>query len=246
MKQFYLPFILLFCLVGQASFSFGQYGYEVFVAGYNQKVGVGYFKGLPVSEKLSYGQIYSYYLTGFATKESAEKAKNDAIALGFKDARIESIADKASGCCYGYQAPVALQDELKKLRNIFFDFDKADLRPESIKQLSRLAQIMKENPSYTVEVQANTDSKGDNAYNLKLASRRENAAISYLVKRGIAKNRINGVEFGEERPIAKNDINGQDTPEGRQFNRRVELIVKDGGQILNLVEEIKVPDNLKQ
>lgn len=246
MKQFYLHFILLFCLVGQTSLSFGQYGYEVFVAGYNQKVGVGYFKGLPVAEKLSYGQIHSYYLIGFTTKEAAEKAKSDAIALGFKDARIESIADKASGCCYGYQAPIALKDELKKLRNIFFDFDKSDLRSESIKQLSILANIMKNNPSYTVEVQANTDAKGDNAYNQKLATRRENAAINYLVKRGIDKSRITGVEFGEDRPIAKNDVNGQDTPAGRQFNRRVELIVKDGGQILNVVEEIKVPDSLKQ
>lgn len=245
-KQFYFTVFFLLTFLSLSSQLKAQYGYEVFVAGYSQKVPVSYFKGLPVAEKFSYGQIHSYYLTGFKTKEEADKAQANAISLGFKDARVENIADKASGCCYGYQPPVALAEDLKKIHNIFFDFDKADLKADGINQLNLLAKIMKENPSYTVEVHAHTDAKGDNAYNDALAVRRENAAMNYLVKKGIARSRMSGKEFGENSPIAKNEINGKDTPEGRQLNRRVELVVKDGNQVLNVVEEIKVPDALKQ
>lgn len=233
---------LLFCGI-----SFAQGGkYEVFVAGYNQRVPVSYFKGLKVAEKFSYGQIYNYYVTGFNTPEEAEKVKKEAMALGFKDARVEDITEKAGACCYGYQPPKELQQELSKIRNIFFDFDKSNIRSDAAQQLNALARIMKENPNYTVEFHAHTDAKGSNAYNESLAKRREAAAASYLTKKGIAKNRISGSAFGEEKPIAKNEVNGQDTPEGRQFNRRVEIMIKDGGTVVNMVEDINVPAPLKQ
>jgi OOP family OmpA-OmpF porin len=105
---------------------------------------------------------------------------------------------------------------------------------------------MKANPSYVVEVHANTDAKGDITYNEALAGKRRDAAMNYLTRQGISKDRISGVIHGETNPIAKNEIGSVDSPEGRQFNRRIELIVKDGNQILNVVEEIQVPENLRQ
>ncbi len=219
--------------------------YEVFVAGYNQKVPISHFNGLSVSEKFSHGQMYNYYLTGFQTKEAAEEAKSKAIGLGFKHARVEDIAEKSSGCCYGYTPPTPIAEDLRKIRNLFFDFDKANLKPESVSQLNLLAKIMKENPSYVVEVHAHTDAKGSDTYNENLANRRKDAAINYLLKKGISKDRVSGFFHGEAQPIAKNEVGEKDLPQGRQFNRRVELIVKEGSNILNIVEEIAVPAALK-
>lgn len=233
-------FVLLFFA------GYGQSGkYEVFVAGYTQKVPPAHFNGLKVAEKFSHGQMYNYYITGFQTREAAEEAKTKAVSMGFNHARVEDIAEKASGCCYGYTPPTPIATELHKIRNLFFDFDKANLKPESITQLNTLSKIMKENASYVVEVHAHTDAKGTNTYNENLANRRKDAAINYLINKGISKDRIVGFYHGEVEPIAKNEVGEKDVPEGRKFNRRVELIVKEGNTILNVVEEINVPQTLK-
>ncbi|MBX7241132.1 MAG: OmpA family protein [Bacteroidia bacterium] len=243
-KLFIHSLTLIFSLLCVRSFAQNA-KYEVFVAGYNQKVPVSHFNGLMVAEKFSHGQMYNYYLTGFQTRESAEEAKAKAVSLGFNHARVEDIAEKASGCCYGYTPPVSISEDLRKIRNLFFDFDKANLKPEGISQLNLLAKIMKENPSYVVEVHAHTDAKGSDTYNENLANRRKDAAMNYLLKKGISKDRISGFYHGEVQPIAKNEVGDKDLPQGRQFNRRVELVVKEGNNILNIVEEIDVPAALK-
>lgn len=220
--------------------------YMVMVAAYNQRVPLTHFKGLKVAEDFAYGQIYKYYLTGFTDQTAANKAAQDAIALGFKDARVENITEKNAQCCHGYTPPSPMIDELRKIRNIFFDFDKANLTAASINQLNSLTKILRENPVYSVDLRAYTDAKGDSTYNIGLARRRRDAAINYLVKKGISKGRVDGEFFGESQPIAKNEVNGHDSPEGRKFNRRVEIFVKDGNTIMNLVEDIDVPAPLKE
>lgn len=220
--------------------------YVVMVAAYNQRVPLSHFKGLKVAEDLAYGQIYKYYLTGFADQASADKAAQEAIGLGFKDSRVENVAEKNAQCCHGYTPPARMVDELSKIRHIFFDFDKSNLTSASISQLNTLAKILRQNPTYNVDLRAYTDAKGDDNYNIALAKRRRDAAINYLVKKGISKSRVDGEFFGESQPIAKNEVNGKDSPEGRKFNRRVEIFVKDGSTILNLVEDINVPTTLKE
>jgi outer membrane protein OmpA-like peptidoglycan-associated protein len=133
------------------------------------------------------------------------------------------------------------------LRSIFFDFDKSDLRPVSQSDLDNLVKVLQENPTYNAELKAFTDAKGSDAYNRALSMRRANNAKSYVVSKGIAKNRIKTSTFGESNPIAKNEVNGQDTEEGRQFNRRVEVAVFDSaGKQVGLVEQIAVPESLKK
>jgi outer membrane protein OmpA-like peptidoglycan-associated protein len=81
-----------------------------------------------------------------------------------------------------------------------------------------------------------------------LSLRRANAAKAYLQKQGIAASRIKVSQFGEDDPIAKNELaGGRDTEEGRQLNRRVDLLVIDAnGTVLNgIKEEINVPSDLK-
>ncbi len=104
------------------------------------------------------------------------------------------------------------------LKNIFFDFDKATLRPESTNELERLAKLLNDFPTLKIEISGHTDSKGADEYNKTLSNNRAKAVLDYLVKAGISAGRLTSVGYGEEQPIATND-----TDEGRQLNRRTEF-----------------------
>lgn len=104
------------------------------------------------------------------------------------------------------------------LRNIFFDFDKSTLRPESKTELDRLIQLMNDVPSLKIELSGHTDSKGSDDYNLKLSQSRAQAVVDYLINAGINKDRLVAAGYGETKPMDTND-----TDEGRQNNRRTEF-----------------------
>ncbi len=109
------------------------------------------------------------------------------------------------------------------LRNIFFEFDKAELKPESYPELDRVVELMKKYPNIKVEIAGHTDSIGSEAYNLRLSQRRAEAVVRYLVSKGISPDRLIAKGYGESQPIAPND-----TEEGRALNRRVEFrIIED-------------------
>lgn len=127
----------------------------------------------------------------------------------------------------GYKE-VAMVIELKKLKagktivlnNVFYDFDKATLRPESSTELDALVQLLKENPALRIELGSHTDSKGADDYNLKLSDARAASVVTYLVGKGIAQERLVAKGYGETGPVATNE-----TDEGRQQNRRTEFKV---------------------
>ncbi len=104
------------------------------------------------------------------------------------------------------------------LKNIFFDFDKATLRPESTNELERLTKLLNDVPTLKIEISGHTDSKGADEYNKTLSNNRAKAVLDYLVKVGISASRLTSVGYGEEQPIATND-----NDEGRQLNRRTEF-----------------------
>jgi outer membrane protein OmpA-like peptidoglycan-associated protein len=106
------------------------------------------------------------------------------------------------------------------LKNIFFDFDKATLRDESTSELERLTKLLNDVPTLKIEISGHTDSKGADAYNLKLSERRAHAVVDYLVVAGIAKDRLTYKGAGESEPVSTND-----TEAGRQENRRTEFKV---------------------
>jgi outer membrane protein OmpA-like peptidoglycan-associated protein len=112
--------------------------------------------------------------------------------------------------------------------NVFYDFDKATLRPESMASLDSLVNFMKDNPSLSVEIYSYTDSKGSNKYNEELSKRRAQSVVDYLVQHGIEDQRLVAKGFGDKMPVAPNKIGRKDNPEGRQLNRRTEFrIVTD-------------------
>ena len=104
------------------------------------------------------------------------------------------------------------------LKNIFFDFDKATLRPESTAELARLLELLNDVPTLKIEISGHTDSKGADDYNKKLSERRAKSVTDYLISKGISASRLRSAGYGEEKPIATND-----TDEGRQLNRRTEF-----------------------
>ena len=104
------------------------------------------------------------------------------------------------------------------LRNIFFDFDKATIRPESANELDRLIKLLNDNPTLKIELGSHTDSKGSDDYNLKLSDNRSKSVVDYLITKGITATRLVAKGYGETKPIDTND-----TDAGRQNNRRTEF-----------------------
>ncbi|RYD52298.1 MAG: hypothetical protein EOP52_09030 [Sphingobacteriales bacterium] len=110
-----------------------------------------------------------------------------------------------------------------RVNNIYYDYDKATLRSESIVALDSLVSFMRDNPSLAVDVYSHADAVGNSTYNKDLSRRRAESVMTYLKEKGIEANRMNARGFGEEIPAAPNEINGQDNPRGRQANRRTEF-----------------------
>lgn len=104
------------------------------------------------------------------------------------------------------------------LRNIFFDFNKATLRPESRSELERLTTLMRENPTLKIEISGHTDNIGSAAYNKTLSEQRAKSVVDYLINVGVSTDRMTYVGYGFDKPIASNA-----TDEGRQLNRRTEF-----------------------
>lgn len=104
-----------------------------------------------------------------------------------------------------------------RLKNIYFDTDKADLLPRSNVELNKLFKILIDNPTLEIEIIGHTDNIGGVDYNLTLSRRRAEMVMTYLVSNGIDARRLRTNGFGSGQPIAPND-----TEERRQINRRVE------------------------
>ena len=113
---------------------------------------------------------------------------------------------------------------LEQTLKLLFDFDSAELRPESITELERLVTFMGDVPFATALIEGHTDSIGTEAYNQGLSDRRAKAVFDYLTSRGVDPARMSSIGHGELKPIADNA-----TAEGRQLNRRVMLIRTDTG-----------------
>ncbi|GAB3931226.1 OmpA family protein [Mucilaginibacter myungsuensis] len=112
-----------------------------------------------------------------------------------------------------------------RVGKIYYDFDKADIRPDAARELDKLVKIMNDYPNISIELGSYTDSRGVDIYNLDLSQRRANAAVAYIVAAGIDKARITAQGYGENGLVNKcaNGVNC--TPYQHQLNRRTEVKV---------------------
>jgi outer membrane protein OmpA-like peptidoglycan-associated protein len=98
------------------------------------------------------------------------------------------------------QFPLASITAPVLIDNIFYDFDKATLRPESTKALDELVKLLNENPHVTIELSSHCDYKGSADYNKKLSQRRAESVVAYLINHGIASDRLTAMGYGKEQP----------------------------------------------
>jgi outer membrane protein OmpA-like peptidoglycan-associated protein/tetratricopeptide (TPR) repeat protein len=106
------------------------------------------------------------------------------------------------------------------LRNVFFDFDSDQLKPESISELQKLMKLLMDNPLMNIEIGGHTDNVGSSSYNKILSEKRAVSVYNYLVLNGIRKERLTYKGYGDTQPIVTNE-----TEEGRASNRRTEFKV---------------------
>jgi peptidoglycan-associated lipoprotein len=107
------------------------------------------------------------------------------------------------------------------LDNIYYDLDKADIRPDAAIELNKLVKILKDNPSIRIELSSHTDARASDAYNDALSQRRAESAVAYIVSQGIAEDRLVAKGYGKRQLIIEN----AQTEEEHQTNRRTEFKV---------------------
>lgn len=115
--------------------------------------------------------------------------------------------------------------KLLQLSTIYFDFDKYNVRPDAEIEIQKVIAAMEKYPSLKLKVTSHTDSQGNDAYNLWLSQKRAESTVSYMISKGIAKERLQGEGFGETR-LVNNCVNGvKCTRAQHQLNRRSEFLI---------------------
>jgi outer membrane protein OmpA-like peptidoglycan-associated protein len=142
------------------------------------------------------------------------------IAASETAGKVEALAIK--------ETPTEVRIELAA--DVLFDFDKATIKPQAGAALKNVAAVLKDKAKGPVRIEGHTDAKGSDAYNQNLSVRRADAVRQWLVeKEGLKGAKITTQGFAAKNPVAPNTKpDGSDNPEGRQRNRRVEIIAGKG------------------
>ena len=123
-------------------------------------------------------------------------------AKGYMNGKQEFVSDMAEEDAeYAVDFILAAMTKPQVIENIFYDFDKATLRPESKTALDSMVMILKDNPQIVIEMASHTDRWGNDNYNLKLSDRRAQSVVDYLIAAGIDPSRLRPKGYGETRPI---------------------------------------------
>lgn len=216
---------------------------------------VSFFADLKnVSKKIDSRGIYHYYFGAYATEAEADSAKSTLHKKGYPYAYIIDLVKLKKSCELSCNKDPQLlgQDvtdpvvKARQLSHLFFDYDKATLRADAQRELESLVKLFMENLNFSVEFKGHADGHGTATYNQNLSQRRAEAAQNFVKTHGISPLRIKATAYGKDMPVALNERKGRDCPEGRKYNRRVEIFIYDiEGNVLNAyVEPIAVPDDL--
>jgi outer membrane protein OmpA-like peptidoglycan-associated protein len=123
---------------------------------------------------------------------------------------------------------VTIGDDLGKcfgIKMIYFDLDKSDIRTEAALDLEKILVVLNDNPTMKLDIRSHTDSRATHKYNAALSDRRAKSTIKWLIKNGIASNRLTGKGFGETQLVNKCSDGVKCTEEEHQANRRSEFII---------------------
>lgn len=223
--------------------SFDLYSFELYEE--VRPMAVTYLKGKVYDKETEKALGANFELIDLASTEIVYSAKSDGVTGEFlipitfgKDYALNvqeegylfysenfNLAEESNEDPYIMNVPlmkVKVGSELV-LRNVFFETDQYDLKPESKVELNKLINFLDQNPGVKIEVEGHTDNQGNDAHNKTLSENRAKAVYNYLINNGISADRLQFKGFGAEQPISSND-----TEEGRANNRRtsVRIIAK--------------------
>ncbi len=116
-------------------------------------------------------------------------------------------------------------DQPIAVKNIYYDLDKWDIRPDAAVELDKLARLFKDNPGLSFELSSHTDSRGGDNYNLVLSDARAHSAVNYLIQQGVDPDRLTGKGYGETQLVNQCSNGVKCTEEAHQANRRTEFKV---------------------
>jgi len=153
----------------------------------------------------SFGASLAGYLnnsTRFSTKGIAKDPANPVQTF-----EVEIVLDKI------------YRDREIVLENIYYDYDKWDIRPDAEPTLNRLAEVLRQNPAIRIQLGSHTDCRGNNAYNETLSQRRAESAVNYLISKTVNQTRLSALGYGESQPVAS-CICSKCTEGEHQENRR--------------------------
>ena len=120
---------------------------------------------------------------------------------GYLNQKVEFASDDTEEDAeYGIDFILASIDKPSVVENIFYDFDKATLRPESKEALDEIATMLEDNPNVSIEMGAHTDRKGSEEYNIRLSERRAKSVVDYLISKGINPQRLTSMGYGKSHP----------------------------------------------
>ncbi|GAC1377543.1 MAG: OmpA family protein [Hymenobacter sp.] len=157
----------------------------------------------------------------------AERPGDFAARTGLSTVGRTPSQDQLPNLTNDIQLPVTLtlgkiiKNKAIEVKDIFYDYNKYNIRPDAAIRLDTLVQTLVDNPKIDIELSSHTDQRGKAAYNLKLSQQRAEAAVAYIVSKGIAKGRITAKGYGKTRPIVTNPKTEADY----QRNRRTEFKV---------------------
>jgi outer membrane protein OmpA-like peptidoglycan-associated protein len=119
--------------------------------------------------------------------------------------------------------PLLCKGDVIKIENIYYDYNKSDIRPDAAKELDKVVDILNKYPTMTIELRSHTDSRGKDAYNEKLSDSRAKSAAQYIISRGIETSRLKAKGYGEKELLNK-CINGVECDDKmHEENRRTEF-----------------------
>jgi OmpA-OmpF porin, OOP family len=158
---------------------------------------------------------------GFEDDDGCPDPDNDKDTFADKDDKCPNEFGVApDGCPKKYKTVVVTEKKIELKQAVFFDTNKATIKPVSFALLDDVAQALKDNPKIKVEVQGHTDSQGNDALNMKLSQNRAESVKVYLIKKGVSSDRMDPKGYGEDQPLEDNR-----TADGRAKNRRVEFVI---------------------
>lgn len=158
------------------------------------------------------------------TKYIIEAYKNEYVLLA-KD--VSTIGVKNRSVTNDFRLFKLEKGTVVRLDNIYYDYGKSDIRSDAAVELDKLVRILKDNPSMKIELSSHTDSRGGDAYNLKLSDARANSAVKYIISQGIESNRLVAKGYGETKLLNRCGNNVTCSEEEHQFNRRTEFKILD-------------------